>query len=413
MFHFNRYTAGTLLLVLLYMLAPRQLSAQTPLRGTVVDDYGYPVQAAVVRVRGTQTTTITAKDGSFQLNTSKPAVLVIEKPGFNTAEVKATQGRALIVRMPQSYIQLPAEPRTIGDTILVPNTPASTLNVLYGQTNQKSFLGSIATAGSSQLSSTPAPGYLYALPGRLAGLNVMQTSGLYSPPSSSLTSVDIFVGNIPNNTSGAGPTDNTEFSVQLRGHNASAGQSPIAVVDGVQREWYSLDPESIESVSVLKDALSTMLLGQNSARGALIVTTKQPVTGPPRVSFTAETGVQTPINMPTPLPAYQYAYLLNEALLNDGKAPAYTAADFNALAQPYRPHRPPRRQLVQDDPSRQREAHALQPQRHRRRRRGPLSGFIELYEPGGTLRHLRRELLQYQRRYQKIYGQLQGRHRRQ
>ena len=83
-------------------------------------------------------------------------------------------------------------------------------------------------------------------------------------------------------------------------------------------------------MSVLKDALSTILLGQNSARGALIVTTKQPVAGAPRFSFTAETGVQSPLHLPKPLPAYQYAYLLNEALLNDGKTPAYTAADFAA-----------------------------------------------------------------------------------
>jgi len=216
------------------------------------------------------------------------------------------------------------------DTIYVPYRTGTNLEVLYGRAKPASFLGSIATVGSSQLGLTPAPGYLYALPGRLAGLNVMQSSGFFSPPSGSLTTRDIFVGNIPNNSSGAGPTDNTEFTVQLRGHNASAGQSPIAVVDGVQREWYSLDPETIESVGVLKDALSTVLLGQNSARGALIVTTMQPIAGRPRVDFTAETGIQTAINLPTPLPAYQYAYLLNEALLNDGKAPAYTAADFNA-----------------------------------------------------------------------------------
>jgi len=322
-----KYMVGVLLVAI---LVTHQVSGQTPFSGTVVDDYGYPVQAAVVRIKGAKTTTITAKDGSFQMNAPAGAMLVIERAGYNVAAVRATAGRPVVVRISSSYLQLPAESRTIGDTILIPNTPATTYNVLYGRANAASFLGSIATTGASQLSSTPAPGYLYALPGRLAGLNVTQNSGFYSPPSNSLTSVDIFVGNIPNNTSGAGPTDNTEFSVQLRGHNASAGQSPVAVVDGVQREWYSLDPETIESVSVLKDALSTMLLGQNSARGALIVTTKQPIAGPPRVDFTAETGVQTAINMPTPLPAYQYAYLLNEALLNDGKAPAYTAADFNA-----------------------------------------------------------------------------------
>ncbi|OQP40100.1 SusC/RagA family TonB-linked outer membrane protein [Niastella yeongjuensis] len=217
-----------------------------------------------------------------------------------------------------------------GDTIYIANKPAPALNVLYGQTNASSFLGSIATVGSNELGNTPASSYTYALPGRLAGLNVNQTSGFYTPLTGSLTSKDIFIGNIPNNTSGAGPTDNTEFNIQLRGHNASAGQSPIVVVDGVQREFYSLDPENIASVSVLKDALSTILLGQNSARGALIVTTKQPVTGAPRVAFTAETGVQKPVQLPKPLPAYQYAYLLNEALLNDNKTPAYTAADFAA-----------------------------------------------------------------------------------
>jgi len=323
----NRYTAGVLLLALLWVLAPRQALAQTPLHGTVVDDYGYPVQAAVVRVRGDRTSVLTDKDGGFQLNAAAGATLIVERPGFYTAEVRGRGAKALIVRMNRSFLQQPVES---GDTILVPYTRKARLNVLYGQADRASFTGSIATVGSSQLGSTPATGYLYALPGRLAGLNVMQTSGAYSPLTGSLTSRDIFVGNIPNNTSGAGPTDNTQFNVQLRGHNASLGQSPIAVVDGVQREWYSIDPESIESVSVLKDPLSTILLGQNSARGALVVTTKQPVSGPPRVSFTAETGVQSPINLPTPLPAYQYAYLLNEALLNDGKAPAYSAADFYA-----------------------------------------------------------------------------------
>ncbi|RZJ45042.1 MAG: SusC/RagA family TonB-linked outer membrane protein, partial [Chryseobacterium sp.] len=108
------------------------------------------------------------------------------------------------------------------------------------------------------------------------------------------------------------------------------GQAPLTIIDGVQREIYSLDPESIASVSILKDALSTVLLGQNSSRGALLVTTKLPQPGAPHLSFTAETGTQTSLGLQTPLAAYQYAYLLNEALLNDGRSPAYTGADFDA-----------------------------------------------------------------------------------
>jgi TonB-linked SusC/RagA family outer membrane protein len=339
MVHSNIYknivkTGSVLFMALLYIALPHTCLAQTSVKGTVVDNYGYPVQEATVHIKGEKTAQVTGTDGAFELRATPGAVLVFEYPGCNTTEVKARGNRPLYVRLAPRYLQQAVTPgisrMSSGDTIYIPGKSTSTLNVLYGQASASSFLGSIATVGSNELATTPASSYTYALPGRLAGLNVIQTSGFYTPLTNSLTSRDIFVGNIPNNTSGAGPTDNTEFNIQLRGHNASLGQSPIVVIDGVQREFYSLDPESIESVSVLKDGLSTILLGQNSARGALIVTTKQPVAGAPRVAFTAETGVQSPLQLPRPLPAYQYAYLLNEALLNDAKTPAYTAADFAA-----------------------------------------------------------------------------------
>jgi len=328
-------------LLLLAMLTLSMAIPDPPVSGKVVDDYGHPLPGVVIHIKGVKTEVMTDKDGSFSLEAAAGATLVFEHTGFNVAEAKVQDGRPILVRLLDRYLHQPIPPAVgavaTGDSIYLPYAPSNSLLSLYGRTNARSFLGSVATIGPNQLSTTPAPSYLYALPGRLAGLNVLQTSGFYTPLTADLTSRDIFVGNIPNNTSGAGPTDNTEFNVQLRGHNASQGQSPIAVVDGVQREFYSLDPENIESVSVLKDALSTILLGQNSSRGALIITTKQPLSGPPRVSFTAETGVQTSLKLPTPLPAYQYAYLLNESLLNDGKSPAYTAADFNA----YRDHTDP------------------------------------------------------------------------
>ncbi len=329
-----------LLLALLCLAFPGIGLAQTTAKGTVIDDYGYPLQGAIIHVKGSTTTAVTNKDGEFSIAVDKGNVLVIDAVGFYTTEVNLKSNVSIQVRLAARYLpqSRPPDPGATptGDTIYVPYKTRK-MNVLYGQTNEQSFLGSIATVGAGQLSSTPASSYLYALPGRLAGLNTIQTSGFYTPLTASLTSVDIFVGNIPNNTSGAGPTDNTEFNVQLRGHNGSMGQAPIAIVDGVQREYYMLDPESIESVSVLKDPLSTLMLGQNSARGALIVTTKDPISGPPRVSFSAETGIQSALKLPTPLPAYQYAWLLNEALQNDGKNPAYTATDFNA----YRNHTDP------------------------------------------------------------------------
>lgn len=317
-------------LFLLLLLVTAAGYGQTPsVSGTVLDDYGHPLGGVIIHVKGRNATVFSGADGTFHIDAAAGGKLVFEHPRYDVREWRVRGGQPTIT-MAERPLHQPVKMAPDGDTIYLQLMKPERIDVLYGQANPNTFLGSISTTGGSLLSNTPAPSYLYALQGRLAGLNVEQFNGFHMPLTNALTSLDIFVGNIPNNTSGSGLTDNTEFSVALRRHNASLGQSPIAVIDGVQREFYELDPETIASVSVAKDALSTILLGQNSARGALIVTTRQPQAGPPRVSFTAETGVQKPLGLPAPLPAYQYAYLLNEALLNDGKTPAYTAADFNA-----------------------------------------------------------------------------------
>ncbi len=108
------------------------------------------------------------------------------------------------------------------------------------------------------------------------------------------------------------------------------GQSPVTLIDGVQRDIFTIDPENIESVSVLKDGFSTIMLGMRGSRGAILVTTKKPIAGTPHVSFTAEAGIQTPLGFPESLPAYQYAYLYNEALYNANQRPTYEFEDFDA-----------------------------------------------------------------------------------
>ena len=299
--------------------------ANVSVAGKVLDDYARPLSNVTVKVKGSNQSVISDEGGRFSIPASTADVLVFTHPLFNTAEKKVVANNDLLVKLSDRYLH-----SLTGDTTADGVAGKQTIDVLYETKTLEKNQGAVSTVYSNQLSTTPASLYAYALPGRLAGLNVIQTNGFYRPLTSSLTEVDIFVGNIPKNRSGAGTSDNTEFNIQLRGHAGSLGQSPLTIIDGVQREIYSLDPENIESISILKDALSTVLLGQNSSRGALLVTTKLPVKGAPRLSFTAETGTQTSLGLQTPLSAYKYAYLLNEALLNDGKTPAYTAADFDA-----------------------------------------------------------------------------------
>ena len=314
------------------------------LTGTVVDDFGKPLSGVVVSQTGAAISTLTDKAGAFQVEAAPDSRVLFSHPLFNSTSIKAGHAGELTIRLSKRYLHQLGPVKnsvTITDTTELLLNRRQRVNVLYGEKNPAELLGSYATVYGSQLGTAPVPNYLYALPGQLAGLNVIQNRGFYVPLTSSLTDVDIFVGNIPKNNSGTGPSDNTEFSIQLRGHGGSAGQGPVTVVDGVQRDYFSLDPHSIESVTVAKDALSSILLGQNSSRGALIVTTKRPEAGAPRLSYTAETGLQTPFGFQNPLPAYQYAYLLNEALLNDGKQPAYTAADFAAYRDGSDPIRRP------------------------------------------------------------------------
>ena len=185
-------------------------------------------------------------------------------------------------------------------------------------------LGASSTVYTNDLIKYQSATILTGLQGRLKGLNVSPFRGMQLLRTDANTKSDI-VGAIPN-VGGGIYGDNSEFLISAR------GQSPVAIVDGVERDLYSIDPEAIESVTIQKDALSNMFLGMRSSRGALIITTKNPdAKGGFHLSLSGKFGISSALKSgPNPLSAYQYAYLLNEALLNDGKSPLYTYDDFEA-----------------------------------------------------------------------------------
>lgn len=173
---------------------------------------------------------------------------------------------------------------------------------LLNKSQQKSnLLQSTATVYNPQLITTPAPSFLQALPGRLSGLYTRQRSGVQDTDD---------------------PVSVVDFRIR--------GQVPIILIDGVPRDFSSIEPESIESITILKDALSTVMFGQRSSGNIIQVTTKRPVVSPFKLSFTAQHGLQSQINKSKPLSAANYAILYNEARNNDGLAPVYSAADILA-----------------------------------------------------------------------------------
>jgi TonB-linked SusC/RagA family outer membrane protein len=283
--------------------------------GTVLDEYSQSLKGVNIRVKGKAGFVISGDRGQFEINASPSAVLVFTYADHIVRELTIKDDRKLVVQLEDTYLKNPA-----------------TIDVLYGRDSKESELGSISTIYTNQLTTTPASLFVYAFPGQLAGVYTQQLSGFTSFTTAPLSSGSVIGQNLVNNGSNNNSsTDNSEIAVSVR------GQSPITIIDGVQREISSIDPESIASISVLKDGLSTIFLGINSSRPVILVTTKRGEAGKPRITFTAETGLQQSLSLPTPLPAYQYAYLINETLTSDGKLPEYSAADFDA----YRNHTDP------------------------------------------------------------------------
>jgi len=282
--------------------------SKTLSKNIVLDTYGNPVLGVEIGIKGKSEKASTIFDGTFNLNYMIGEVLTYTHKDFIYLESKITKEDV------KKGVRLHLHEKLI-------NTPA-TITGPYGELIDKdSYLGSASTIYTNQLTNTMGSTVIPGMVGRIAGLNIIQSQGERTHYISGNAKSDLG-GLIP--VFGRGIySDNSEYSISSR------GQAPIVIVDGIQREFYSVDPETIESVSLQKDALSSMFLGMQSSRGALIITTKKPTKSAMHVSFTGKFSVNSPLNLPKPLNSYQYAYLLNEALVNDGKLPIYSYDDFS------------------------------------------------------------------------------------
>lgn len=307
-FYFVLLTIGMLWGIMISPKVFAQEVSNDNITGKVVDQYGNPVSDVTITMKNSDFKVVTGTDGAFTFQMKKGDVLRLSHPEFIHKEVKVNKlkntERVFKVTLNEQFIK-----------------NKETVSGPYESKNKKNFLGSAATVYTDKLSSMMGTTILPALQGRMAGLNVSQFAGARAHQIAANSRNDL-AGSIPLFGEGF-YSDNTEFSV------GSRGNAPIVVVDGIQRELYSLDPEAIESVSIQKDALSSMFLGMRSSRGALLITTKEPIKEGFQLSFTGRFGVQSALKTPKPLSSYQYAYLLNEALQNDGKDPLYSYDDFN------------------------------------------------------------------------------------
>ncbi|MDA3929830.1 MAG: TonB-dependent receptor [Prolixibacteraceae bacterium] len=267
-----------LLLLFLIMLSLTGF-AQSVLTGTVETESGELIPGVTVLLKGSRGDatqgTVTDLDGNFSLKLiDKTGVLVFSFIGLETIE-KDFQGNAhLKIVMKSKGVDL--------DEIVA---------VGYGSQRRASVVGAISTVSTKDLVQSPTANLGNALAGRLPGLTTIQTSGQ--------------------------PGDD-DPQIFIRGRATWVDSNPLYIIDGVERESITnIDPNEIETVSILKDASATAVYGVKGANGVIIITTRRGKNQKPVVSFTSLSGVQVPTRIPNFLRSYDTAKLKNEAILND------------------------------------------------------------------------------------------------
>ncbi|MGV3640628.1 MAG: SusC/RagA family TonB-linked outer membrane protein [Adhaeribacter sp.] len=274
-------TRYVLLLYFLVLQAGAALAQGLSVKGKITDENGQPLPGVTILLKGTSNGVTTNTEGDYSLNLPNGnGTLVVSFIGYTPQEIPVNNRTTIAVR-------LVPDAKALGEVVVV----------AYGQQKKATVTGSIATIQTKELVQSPVSNLTNALGGRLPGLITTQRSG---EPG----------------------VDGATF--YIRGVHSLNNTNPIIMVDGVERSMDYLDPNDIESISILKDAAATAVLGMRGANGAVLVTTKRGKVGKPSVNFRSSMGFQQATRLPDYLGSYDYARLRNEALANDGGQPVFT-----------------------------------------------------------------------------------------
>ena len=240
-------------------------------KGTVKDANGEPIIGASVKVKGSTGGTVTDIDGKFTLDAPAGAELEISSIGYLKQVVKAKANVAIVLK---------DDSQTLDELVVVG----------YGVQKKENLTGAVASMNAEKLATRPVSSLSSALAGEMAGVTAVQTSGAPGSQNASIT---------------------------VRGKNSVNAASPLVIVDGVPGSMNVLNPAEIESVTVLKDAASAAIYGVQAANGVILITTKKGKTGKTTVSYNATFSWSSLLAKLDLVDAYGYAYLYNEAYLND------------------------------------------------------------------------------------------------
>ena len=271
---------------------PETSEQQKKVTGHITDTKGVPLTGVTIIEKNTQNGALSDANGAYSINVaSEKSLLVFTFIGFTAQEITVGSQNTVNVSLAESTLLL-EEVVVIG----------------YGSQKKTTITGAVTAIESAKLLQSPVANISNAIEGRVPGL-------------------------LTNQVSGAPGQDNA--TIRIRGIGTFAGSAdPLVMIDGIQAQNYNnLDPNEIESISILKDASATAVYGVRGANGVLLITTKRGKLGKPEVTFTSQFAVTQFTDLREYMGSYDYAKGYNEALrydsyLTGSYLPKYTDEDI-------------------------------------------------------------------------------------
>lgn len=272
-------------IMLLMLFSVTFAYAQVSVKGTVHDESGMEVIGANVKIKGTTMGTITDLDGGFVIKVpnANDAVLVISFIGYEPKLVPLKGKTSVKVTLVETSNEL-----------------SEVTVVAYGSQKKETLTGAISSIKTDALLRSPNANIANSLAGQITGLSSVTTSG----------------------KPGA---EDTSIYIRGVGSLTTEGSAPLVLVDGVERSFFQMDPNEVESITVLKDASATAVFGVRGANGVVLVTTKRGTEGKTKISVSSSVGITQPTRILDMADSYTYATVHNEMKDHDGKPHSFDA----------------------------------------------------------------------------------------
>ncbi|BDD05363.1 SusC/RagA family TonB-linked outer membrane protein [Aureibacter tunicatorum] len=283
----RRFLFTMMLAMLLGMLGTEALAQATWYQGTVVGQSdGLPIPGVNVLIKGTSKGTVTDFDGKFSLDANAGDVLVMSFVGYQTQEVKLSNQTQLSISLAEDMMGL--------EEIVV---------IGYGEVKKKDLTGSVEAISTADFNAGPISSPQDLITGKIAGVNITSAGG--APGSAQ--------------------------QIRIRaGSSLNASNDPLIIIDGfpidnstiagMRNPLNSVNPNDIESFTVLKDASATAIYGSRASNGVIIITTKKGTKGNLKVDYSGNVSVNTPTKTVDVLDADQYRQVIEQQYGRDHAA---------------------------------------------------------------------------------------------